>query len=115
MVSELIIYSCIIVGVVLCMWIMSKVAKIIKLSEVYDNQKYSYMIVVFLVTGKKYCFQWYSDYLYKSVTDLLESTSVKKEKKLVFQYQEEEILIEREKIVSIEMKVENENTEKEGK
>lgn len=112
MVSELIIYSCIIVGVVLGMWIMDKVAKITKLSEIHDNQKYSYTITIILVTRENYCFQWYSDYLYKSVTDLLESASVKKEKRLIFQYQEKEIAIEREKIVSIEMKTGKENIKK---
>ena len=104
MVKELLFYSCAIVGTVLGLWLMSKVNRITKVSEKYCNQKYSYVVTIILTSGNSYCFQWYSDCLYKSVTDLLENASVRKGERLVFQYQEKEIAINKKEIVAMEMK-----------
>lgn len=67
--------------------------------------KYAYIVTIILSTGNHYYFQWYSNYLYKSVTDLLENASRRSGGKLVFQYQGKEFVINMKEIILKEMEI----------
>ena len=105
MVKEILFYSCVSVGVVLGMCFLDKATELTRLSEVYCHQKYTYIVTIILSTGNHYYFQWHSNYLYKSVTDLLENASRRSGRELAFQYQGKEIVVNIKEIILKEMEI----------
>lgn len=88
------------------------------ISNQKKDQKYVFYIKVTLSDSCFREFEFYSDYPYKSITEMLHMANKKEEKEFIeFHYQKEQVILNRTKIISVTMKrsltgIEKEKTKK---